>query len=50
MDVHPTKNVSIGIDPYPIFCMCQEYQCNIYTSFFGHTLNYMQMIADVQEI
>jgi hypothetical protein len=24
MDVHPTKNVSIGIDPYPLVGMCFE--------------------------
>ena len=22
MDVHPTENVSIGIDPYPHMCVC----------------------------
>jgi len=30
MDVHLTKNVSIGIDPYPYIHIIKKYQCNMY--------------------
>jgi hypothetical protein len=37
MDVHPTKNVSIGIDPYPCekIGICSSHSQHIYTELIG---------------